>query len=88
MGAELFHADGQTDMTKQILAFRNFVNTSKNERLLLNSGSNRDRNNNTVLSCQKADRCTIPLPTAFNSIAFPNVRHRCIGIVKTAEFKL
>jgi hypothetical protein len=25
VGAELFHADGQTDMTKLIVAFRNFV---------------------------------------------------------------
>ena len=25
MGAELFHADGQTDMTKLIVAFRNFA---------------------------------------------------------------
>jgi len=26
VGAELFHKDRQTDMTKQILTFRNFVN--------------------------------------------------------------
>jgi hypothetical protein len=26
MGAELFQADGRTDMTKLIVAFRNFVN--------------------------------------------------------------
>jgi hypothetical protein len=26
-GAELFHADGQTDMTKLIVAVRNFANT-------------------------------------------------------------
>jgi len=31
VGAELFHADGQTDMTKLIFAFRNFANTPKNE---------------------------------------------------------
>jgi hypothetical protein len=31
IGAELFHADGQTDMTKLIVAFRNFVNAPKNE---------------------------------------------------------
>ena len=34
VGAELFHADrrtdGQTDMTKLIVAFRNFANASKN----------------------------------------------------------
>ena len=30
MGAELFHADGQTDMTKLIVAFRNFVKAPKN----------------------------------------------------------
>jgi len=28
--AELFHADGQIDMTKLIVAFRNFVNAPKN----------------------------------------------------------
>jgi hypothetical protein len=26
VGAELFHSDGRTDMTKLIIAFRNFVN--------------------------------------------------------------
>jgi hypothetical protein len=30
VGAELFHADGQTDMTKLIVAFRNFANALKN----------------------------------------------------------
>jgi hypothetical protein len=30
VGAELFHADGRTDITKPIVAFRNFANTSKN----------------------------------------------------------
>jgi hypothetical protein len=30
VGAELFHADRQTDVTKLIVAFRNFANTSKN----------------------------------------------------------
>ena len=30
MGAELFHADGRTDMTKLTAAFRNFANSSKN----------------------------------------------------------
>jgi hypothetical protein len=30
VGAELFHADGQTDMTKLIAAFRNFANAPKN----------------------------------------------------------
>jgi len=27
VGAELFHADGQADMTKLTVAFRNFANT-------------------------------------------------------------
>jgi hypothetical protein len=31
VGAELFHADGRTDMTKLMVAFRDFVNASKNE---------------------------------------------------------
>ena len=30
VGAELFHVDGQTDMTKLIVAFRNFANAPKN----------------------------------------------------------
>ena len=32
VGAELFHADGRTDMTKLIAAFRNFANAPKNEK--------------------------------------------------------
>jgi hypothetical protein len=38
VGAELFHADGQTDgrtdLTKLIVAFCNFANAPKNERAL------------------------------------------------------
>ena len=38
VGAELFHADrrtdGQTDMTKIIVAFRNFANAPKNSCML------------------------------------------------------
>ena len=30
MGVEFFHADGQTDMTKLTVAFRNFANAPKN----------------------------------------------------------
>ena len=30
VGAELFHADGRTDMTELIVAFLNFVNLPKN----------------------------------------------------------
>jgi len=33
VGAELFHADGQTDMAKLIVAFRNFTNASKSDTL-------------------------------------------------------
>jgi hypothetical protein len=50
VGAELFQADGQTDTTKLLLAFHNFANASKNQRLLLETGSNSDRNKNNVLS--------------------------------------
>jgi len=35
-GAELLHTDGQTDMTKLIIAFRNFVKASKNEQKFFN----------------------------------------------------
>ena len=31
-GAELFHADRRTDMTKLIAAFRNFANALENQR--------------------------------------------------------
>jgi hypothetical protein len=30
VGTELFHADGRTDITKVIVALRNFVNAPKN----------------------------------------------------------
>jgi hypothetical protein len=33
--AELFHADGQTDITTMIVAFRNFANALKNAVLYI-----------------------------------------------------
>jgi hypothetical protein len=30
LGTDLFHADGRTDMTKLLVAFRNFANAPKN----------------------------------------------------------
>jgi hypothetical protein len=30
VGVKLFHADGQTDVTNLIIAFRNFANATKN----------------------------------------------------------
>jgi hypothetical protein len=33
-GAELFHVDRRTDMTKLVVAFRNFANASKKKRKL------------------------------------------------------
>jgi len=30
MGVELYHEDGETDMTKLIVAYRNFANAPKN----------------------------------------------------------
>jgi hypothetical protein len=35
VGAELIHADGQTDMMKLKIAFRNFVKTPKTRRHLV-----------------------------------------------------
>ena len=35
MVVALFHADGQTDMTKLIDAFRNFANAPKNIRRII-----------------------------------------------------
>ena len=32
VGAELFYADGRTDMTNLIVAFRNFANAPKSQR--------------------------------------------------------
>jgi hypothetical protein len=34
VGAELFHVDGQTEMTKQIVAFHNFENVPKSDMYL------------------------------------------------------
>jgi hypothetical protein len=34
VGAELFHDDGQSDMTKLIVAFRNFAKAPKKNSLL------------------------------------------------------
>ena len=34
VGAELFHADGRTDMTKLVVALRNFANAPKKPRQL------------------------------------------------------
>jgi hypothetical protein len=34
VGAELFHADKQKDMTKLIVVFRNFANAPKSEKEL------------------------------------------------------
>ena len=36
VGAELFQADGRADMTKLKFALRNFANTHKNRKILLN----------------------------------------------------
>jgi hypothetical protein len=36
VGAELFHADRRTDMTKLIIAFRNFSNEPKKKTLTVN----------------------------------------------------
>ena len=33
VGAELFHANVETDMTKLVVAFRNFANASKTENI-------------------------------------------------------
>ena len=38
VGAELFHADGRTDMRTLIVAFRNFADTSKKSVLIHISG--------------------------------------------------
>jgi hypothetical protein len=35
VGAELFRADGQTDMTKLIAVFRHFAKALKNERIIV-----------------------------------------------------
>jgi hypothetical protein len=32
VGAEWYHADGKADMTKLLVAFRKFVNRSKNQQ--------------------------------------------------------
>jgi hypothetical protein len=44
VGVELFHADGQTYMTKLIVAFRNFVNAPKKHKLLTRHNINKITN--------------------------------------------
>jgi hypothetical protein len=39
VGAELFHADGRTDMMKLIVAFHNFENAPKNDYKVMNNKS-------------------------------------------------
>jgi hypothetical protein len=44
VGAELFHADGRTDMTKLIVASRNFANAPKNIiHLIMNTANKMQR---------------------------------------------
>jgi hypothetical protein len=40
MGAELFHADGQMDMTKLTVTFRNFANDPQNDSINNDSSCN------------------------------------------------
>jgi hypothetical protein len=40
VGAQLFHADGQTDMTRLLVAYRNFANMLKNESTTSNNSGN------------------------------------------------
>ena len=43
VGAELFHADGQADRTKLIVAFLNSANAPKNEGLIRSWDFDKDR---------------------------------------------
>jgi hypothetical protein len=38
VGAELFRADGRTDVTELITTFRNYANSPKHDGLIANSG--------------------------------------------------
>ena len=59
VGAELFHADGRTDMTKPIVAFRNFANApTKGKVFLYTSRDGVRRSRGTVLFIRKFEcRC-------------------------------
>ena len=50
VGAELFHADGQTDMTNLTVTFRKFARAPKNERRRDNFRFNVGATSNTVLT--------------------------------------
>jgi len=68
MGAELFHADGQTDMTKLTIVFRNFARAPKNRYLLITSGKAETRRcavNNLFVRCEArlSRRYTLPAPS-------------------------
>jgi hypothetical protein len=49
VGAELFHADRRTDMTKLIVAFRDFVKASKNQSVNHQSVKLTDKHNHSYL---------------------------------------
>ena len=53
MGADLFHADGRTDMMKLIAVFRNFANASKNH-----TAANKSRQNHAGNDVRPDRQCT------------------------------
>ena len=55
VGAQLFHADGQADMTKLIIAFRNSANAPKKE-----GRKERKRYNVVLITQESLGKVTIP----------------------------
>jgi hypothetical protein len=55
MGAELFHTDGRTDMTKLIVAFFNFANAPKKETQERGGRREGSKRRKTRSSCRKLD---------------------------------
>jgi hypothetical protein len=62
VGAELLHADGQTDrqtdMTKRVVAFHDFENTPKNMAVTGKKYANTDKELSTFLALTETDRQT------------------------------
>jgi hypothetical protein len=77
VGAELFHADGQTDMTKLMVVFRNFANAPTSKALLAPKcydaleGVRALSSHFNLQDVMKDKRCFGALPWERNSVVVP-----------------
>jgi hypothetical protein len=65
VGAELLHEDGQTDMTKLTVAFRNFANVPNKRNLLTNKVVSTESTSTTAFILETTTGChTLRFPTS------------------------